>query len=263
MSRVGANGSKKREQRIEKVTKLKLGRIFLIIFVLSALVIFAKKEIEKIDLMAKIAPAITIDSLEIKGCVALDPNVLKDYVALDSSVTILSSKREEIRDELELFAGVKSVKLGSPFSKVLTLTVFEREPIAFAIIDGSIKFVDSEGYLWPFTSGKYWEIPVITGVSDSVDERGIEILKSRDLSRFNKIYNSLENERVIKPIRFDFANRDKIVIQFNGLDYLVKFSNDPGNRITNMWGVIKRFQIDSVDVHHYIDLSYKNVAFYR
>ncbi len=261
--RSGANAEKSRSKKREKISNAKPGRFVLLVVLIAVAGFYGSKGLKKLDLTSKVLPMIEVRSVEIIGANRLDSLSLVDAVGIDSGTTVLSADRADILSRLEEFPGIKSVKMGSRFSKKMKIKVVEREPVAFAIIDGSLYFMGEDGVIWPFTSGGYWEIPVVTGLNDMITEEGVRRIVDRDSSRFFGIVKSFKNELINRPVSFDLSNQDRITVRFNGLEPLVRFSNNPKNRIQNMRGILKKLRSDDVEVRHYIDLSYKNVAFFR
>ncbi len=261
--RSGANAEIKRAEKRDQISRVKPGRYIVIIGLVLTAAYFSVKALKKVDFVSKIAPIIEVEGIDIIGIKQLDSIALADAAGIDSGMTLLSADRKELLAMIRSFPGIASASLGFPFSKRVKVTVVEREPIAFTIIDGRLYFMAEDGVIWPFTSGSYWEIPVLTGVGDTLCDDGVHRITERDLSRFSGIVNSFGSEKWNRPVCFDLSNRDRITVRFNGLVPLVRFSNNPENRMENMRGIIQKLRNDDVEVRHYIDLSYNNVAFFR
>lgn len=262
--RLGTNKSKKLQARKEKLAKLHIGRYVMIVFAIAILYQPSKMLVKKINISEKIKPFISMHSVTIKGCKNLDSTKIYELLELDSTITILSKDRERIKKEVLHYPGVESVKLNNALSKKLVITVKERKPIGISIYDNTPVFIDSLGAVWDFQNGKYWELPVVTGLkieSDSLS--GNLTVSSKELKRFMDIYNTFNGVKENPPIRYDLSDKDMITIKFNGLEPMVRFSSNRKHRVENMRGVIYKLQSSDITAKEYIDLSYNNVAFIR
>jgi len=261
--RVGANAELERSQKSEKIASFKLGRWIIIVVLIAVAGKFGFDAIKKFDIMSKITPVIAVEEIDIIGTNLLDSLSLADAVGIDSGMTLFSADREAVELRVMEFPGVESVQLGSRLSKKLKITIVERQPVAMSVIDGSLYFMSSGGTLWPFTAGEYWDVPVLTGAQDSIYEDGYRRVVERDLNRFTGIMRSFSTDQNHFPVAVNLENRDRISIRVTGFDAVVRFSNETTNRIENMRAIMEKLRRDDVEVRHYIDLSFKNVAFFR
>ncbi len=261
--RVGANAELQKSQKSEKIASFKLGRWILIVVLVAVASKFGFDALKKIDIMSKVTPVIAVEKIEITGAKVLDSLSLAEAVGIDSGMTLFTADREAVEQRVMEYPGVASVKLGSRMSKKLKITITEREAVAMSVIDGSLYFMSSTGTLWPFTAGEYWDVPVLTGARDSIYDDGYRRVIERDLNRFIGIMRSFSVDQSHFPVAVNLENQDRISIRVTGFDAIVRFSNETTNRIENMRAIMEKLRRDDVEVRHYIDLSYKNVAFFR
>ncbi len=264
--RTGANASRKKEQNREKilthVPRVKPGRLVLILIVVSAIGFYGYKFLKSGKIKTMIAPVIVSEGVVINGTVSIDSMTLV-LAAKDTAMTISPKKQHAALKRVREVPGVISAHAGIPFSKVLTISIKERIPVAFVVFQGNLYFMSFDGYIWPFKAGGYWDFPVISGVSCRVSKSGIHRVSDNDLKRYNSIQSTFKKVKDFRPVGFDLSNPDRISVRFNGIEPTIRFGNSPENRLENMNGILEIVRRDDVEVRHYIDLSYKNVAFIR
>lgn len=264
--RTGANAIRKKEQAKEKilthVPRIKPGRFVLLAILLGVAGYHAVKFVKSGKIGAMIAPVVASGGIEIKGVVTLDSLTVIN-AAKDSNMTITPKAQKAALERVKNIPGVASASLGITLAKKTTFTIKERTPVALAVFNGSLYFMSSEGYIWPFKAGSYWDFPVLTGVTCKVSKKGIYRISDNDMKRYRSIMDTFKDEKEIRPVGFDFGNPDRISVRFNGIAPTIRFGNDPQNRLENMNGILEIVRRDDVEVRHYIDLSYKNVAFIR
>jgi len=264
--RTGANASRKKEQTRDKirthVPRVKSGRLIIILALVGFAGYKAVQFVRSGQIGMMISPMVKAEGVVISGISTLD-SLLVATTAKDSAMSITPKSRNRSLKKVVDIPGVASARLGMPFSKTTEIVVKERIPVAFVVFRGSLYFMCAEGYIWPFKSGNYWDVPVLSGVTCSVLKNGVRRISDADMKRYQSILETFKDSKEIRPVGFDFSNPDRISVRINGITPTIRFGNEPTNRLENMNGILAIVRRDDVEVRHYIDLSYKNVAFIR
>jgi len=264
--RTGANAQRKREVHVTKirttVPHVKPGRLLLLLVVLGfagyKVVEFAKSG----KIGAMVAPMVASNGIVLKGVATIDTSVISSVLS-DTGLTISPRSQKRVLNLVRELPGVASAQLGFSLSKQIVITIKERVPVAYVVFKGNLYFMSQDGFIWSFKPGSYWDFPVLSGVTCSVSKSGVRRVVEKDMNRYESILKTFENQKGIRPVGFDLSNPDRLSVRFNGIAPTIRFGNDPEKRLENMNGILEIVRRDDVDVRHYIDLSYKNVAFIR
>ena len=246
------------------VKNFKIGRYLVALIFIYALYLNLWPKIKELGLVDKINPVIEIKGLTVSGFGNVDSALIVDAAGIDSGTTILTAGVDEIRNRVCELGAIADAKVKIKFNRTISISVVEREPIAFVLLDKDLFFVDKTGSVWRFVSGKYWEIPVVVGVVDSVNDDGKRVIDNRSFRALTSL-SVLFKEAAKTGNRvtmYDFRDRDMVSLQLNGLEPMVRVGTDVKSyTIDNIKSIIELLKKSDIKAKDYIDMSYSNVAF--
>lgn len=266
--RRGTNEELKRTQDQEKIVEKKIVRKFFVLFLLCALFYMLYRVAPFAMLTSRVTPLIQISAVTVSGNSYIDSSHIIAVTGIDTTSTFFSVSKDSVRTLVEAIPGIQRAKISrSIITRKVKVRVTERTADYMAIIDGGVFFLDTDGYMWPFNPGKYWEIPVVTGLRDTTDEFGRRSIYPRELERLQRVYSSLTGRKKgvgNRVMALDLSSPDMVSARLNGVIPEVRLQNATlGHARENVDKIVEILKTSDVDARMYIDLSYQNVAFIR
>ena len=187
----------KAQREIRKVRKTKKekfwsgsGKFFLVMIVLYALILGIN---EIVGLGQDQMDNFKAENIEITGNEILSPDNIKelcDYDFKNSKTKDINI--EEIAESLMKSDFIKGVSVTKRLPRTLNITVDERNPIAF-IYGRGLNLIDDQGFLMPVPKiKKSWDLPFISGISESLGKLGEKTTSSQAL-RAETLVSHLQN----------------------------------------------------------------------
>jgi cell division septal protein FtsQ len=108
---------------------------------------------------------------------------------------------------------IDNIKIKKSFNGFVYLKIHERKPIAIVNV-GNIMLVDKNGVLLPFKSQMTFDMPIISGLKDSLGENKIRILKRNDLAKLQSFLAQMQriDEFNTTVSQVDFSRGDRVRI---------------------------------------------------
>jgi cell division septal protein FtsQ len=148
----------------------------------------------------------------------------------------------------------------------LIISVFERKPVAM-IHSGTIYLTDRDGFLWPLASHACWDLPVITGLSDTLAGDRRRLTKS-SVSRLNGLLDAVrEAGEKGNPMRISqavFTSHSSIRLKLESNTAWVELDDSRiPDRLKKARRILALEEKKNGSIPQRINLCYGNLAFVR
>lgn len=220
--RVGANSRKnivarksKRKQAVRKYT----GRCLIaIVCVLAAstTLYLGYGEIKKLLIRFETSALLSVKEIIVKGTTNIPQEDVLSMSGLKTGVKLYSVKEKSVDTLLYRNPWVESVKLIKNFKGILKLEIVERKPVAIVNI-GRVGLVDMHGIVLPLKTGVPSDLPLISGLSDTVDSWGRQVIVADDMKRLREFFKGVEqvDEEMLSTIsQIDMSKTERIRLTF-------------------------------------------------
>jgi len=198
--RLGANVRKKKAERKKRPLRrsgfmryMSTGILYAGLFAAgTALLVRYKDQLPGIDGIAgrlKLKRA-TVESIVMKGAVHETPEEIIRRSGMKLPVTLDQLKREYLYVLSKTSPWIEKVHLMTAKKGTVTLGIVERRPVALVQMrDGAkVALVDAEGVCLPLDPQAVRELPLVSGLADSVGEYGVRRLTAGDCGRMNRFF---------------------------------------------------------------------------
>ena len=108
-----------------------------------------------------------VRTVEVHGIEQVDTAEVLSLAAIQPGISMLDIKRRDIGKRIQNNPWIAKVKVRRKIPHTIVIAVTERIPVAFINL-GSIYMTDKNGFLWPLKSHTYWNLPVISGLTDTL-----------------------------------------------------------------------------------------------
>lgn len=157
-----------------------------------------------------------IERIEVRGSLALVPDELLHRFGLSLPMT-LGELRKQCREKIGAAQPwIEKIQVVRSRGGTATVCVSERTPIAL-LQSGSVRLVDAEGYLLPLRPGVTYDLPLVSGLRDSVAGSGVHRLHGRDqhrLSAFSDELNRCDTAFTRAVSQMDFRGDGRVLLSF-------------------------------------------------
>lgn len=219
VKRVGANrkrNSVSRKKKIGSDIKKRSKTIFvllLLIFCGSALVYGSKKGIGYLKKYIDSSNVLSVNSIVVEGAMISAKDSIQAWCGLNSGMKLYEVAEKRIHDAVKRDAWIENIELKKRLNGLVYLKIHERKPVAVVNV-GEIMLVDKNGILLPFRPGIAMDMPVITGLKDSIGENGRKVLRREHLKRLLAFIGQTAKLEEFNSIvsQVDFSKKDRIRI---------------------------------------------------
>lgn len=270
--RIGANKRHKIAEK-RKITSKKQrgGRKLLftclkVVFLLSGLAAAGFWGVKKaIPYIGKI-DFLKIENITVNGNKHVNTSEVLSLASIEKGVFMLDLKMSDISKKLKKIPWIEKVSIRRKIPNTVMITVFERKPIAFINL-GSVYMTDRSGYLWPLKPNTYWNLPVISGLKDTVAGGTTHRLTREGLLRMNSFFEEVHKvDKGIPPgiAQIDFSEDDIVRIRLESVPVQVALNN--GNiaaSLNNLGEILRTVEETAGKTPRHINLCYNNIAFVR
>lgn len=270
--RIGANKRQKIAEKRKKAPKKHRGSkkllftclkvVFLLSVVAAAGFWGAKKAIAYIDKF----DFLKIENITVNGNKYVNTSEVLSLASIEKGVFMLDLKMSDIRKKLQKIPCIEKVRIRRKIPNTVTITVYERKPIAFVNI-GSVYMTDRTGFLWPLKPNTYWNVPVISGLKDTVIDGTTRRLTGEGLMRMNGFFE--EVNRIDKGIplgiaQIDFSKKDIVRIRLESIPVNVALNSGTiAVGLNNLCEILRTMEGRAEKTPGHINLCYNNIAFVR
>lgn len=270
--RVGANQRMKRKDRkkqIPKNIKGAVGRVFSIgkwlclVLILCIAGFFGSKKamvyMQGIDFL-------TIQNITVVGIENIDTVSILKKAEIEKGISLFSLKISAIKKRLLKENWVKKVRIKRKLPETIVISILEREPMAL-INRGEVYFVDKSGFLWPLKSHTFWNLPIVSGLKDTIDNKGKMKLIKNDIETLEKFLSEIYASKEVSHLtisQLDFSPDNQVQVKFDSSPLTVMFDcKNAGKRVKHLWNILNMVEKNAANMPKYINLCYNNIAFVR
>ena len=134
----------------------------------------------------------TVENDVMQGAVHVTPEEIIRRSGMKLPVTMDQLKREYLYVLSRTSPWIEKVHLMTAKKGAVTLGVVERRPVALVQMrDGAeVALVDAEGVCLPLDPEAVRELPLVSGLADSIGEFGVRRLTSGDCGRMNRFFST-------------------------------------------------------------------------
>lgn len=207
-----------------------------------------------------------VTNFTIQGAKHVDTAEVLTLAAVQPGISIVNLKTSLIRQRILTNPWIEKVSVKRRIPHTIAITVTERKPIAFVNL-GSIYLTDRRGRLWPLKSYTYWNMPVFSGLADTLGGSPDHRLKKEDLARIKMFLRETQqagDEKSIGISQVDFSREDIIAIKLESQALYAELKSGAVKEGMNHLRRILQSREDNAEkIPHHINLCYNNVAFVR
>lgn len=215
--RVGANqrqlsieAKQKDRERIRAIRKkiVKIVLIF-IISVLSVTVLFVGGKY--VLLYTGYEKFATVNAIEVSGLDILQKDEILKIGALNTGMPMLFALKDDHAKKIEEHPWVKRATVSWKLPGKVIVTIKERKPVAL-VNCGTVCITDIDGYLYPIVVGKYWNLPIVSGLEYILESKNLYKLSASSLVKIKTLFKAVNKKqsiylRNISEIVFKNTNR--------------------------------------------------------
>ncbi len=267
--RIGANSRKKyadRKVKVRGAAKKIVLRIIILTLAAAAgvLICFGGfKGINKIAISLKDSSAFDIKAISVQGNSQVETKSVIDKCGIDGKKKIYLVKECSVRAALLKNPWIENVRVIKKIGGKINLVVTERKPIALVNMK-AVYYVDKDGILFPIAKKVISDMPVLSGLEDTIDGNGFHKIRSSDMVRVRTFLSKIEatDENCLQKItQINFTGREKIRLTFQAYSTIVEL--DQANLDMGLRNMIRLEALlqNEVVMPAKINLCYQNLAF--
>ncbi|MGM0442651.1 MAG: cell division protein FtsQ/DivIB [Fibrobacterota bacterium] len=264
--RIGTNEMLRRRERREKIARKKPGRRILFAGMLLVASLWGVPRIDFAWYGMQAASLFRVNSLVITGNSRFSHDEIAAAANLESIEYLSEVDEAAVVRNLTGKDGISAASVDvSYLNRNVHVSVQEHRPRAFVVLDQQVYFMNDSGGLWPFTAGGYFDIPVLYGLRDTIDEAGVHRVTDHDYEVFRRLRATFEKVgRYSSLLSVNMFNRNVMSLSLKGITPEIRVSTDLDSSILgNMETLFSFVKSRDIRVDSYIDLSYNDVAFIR
>jgi hypothetical protein len=205
----------------------------------------------------------SIDRVVVQGSFAMAPEELLRRTGVRLPVTVDKLEKECLKKIAVLNPWIKRARLIGTKRGTATLYLSERRPIALLQL-GSIWLVDEEGICMPLKRGVSYDLPLASGLRDSIGNDGVRRLRASDAKRLATFYNEIgrcDSAFAREVAQLYFGNDGKVGMTLCGTPTIIFMREDAVagglERLARIWAMVATDR----QFPQRIDCSYRNLAF--
>lgn len=207
-----------------------------------------------------------VTNCTVKGVEHVDSAEVVALAAVQPGISMINLKPSTIRKRILKNPWIEKVSVRRKIPHTIAITVVERKPIAFVNL-GSVYLADHRGRLWPLKSYTYWNLPVFSGLADTLIGSTDHRLKTSHLIKmktFLREARPAEDENSLGISQVDFSREGVIGIKLgsNAL-YAELKSNRVREGVKNLQKILETIRNNEKKMPQHVNLCYSNMAFVR
>lgn len=267
--RVGANSRKKKAtRRCKRKHTIRKLMVKVIAFVLIAglgysVIYFGHDRIIRLKKIFEDSALLSVKEIKVKGA----KNVAEDKVlalsGLKPGMKIFRINGKKVDTLLSSNPWVENVKLVRNLSGFISLEINERKPIATVNL-GNIYQIDIHGMVLPLTGGVNLSLPLVSGLKDTVDYLGRQVIKADHLKRLKTFYRQVrdvDGDMMNRISQVDLSDAEKVRITFQSSPTLFELETESLALRLNHLKKLLEVIVDMAQLPARINLCYQNLAF--
>lgn len=266
--RVGANRKRtavSRKKKIGSGIKMGIRKFFFGFVVLTgvvAVVIGSKFGYERFKKSIDNSTMLSVKSIVVEGAMLSAKDSLIARCGLASGMKLYEIAEKKINKAVSSDVWIDNIKIKKHLNGFVYLKIHERKPVAVVNV-GDIMLVDKNGVLLPFRSQITLDMPVISGLKDSLGENKIRILRRNDLSKLQLFISQAQKIDEFNTIvsQVDFSRNDRVRIACKSSKIVVEtIIEHAGNTFEKLRYIENSLTGDNGKPAH-INMMYDDIAF--
>lgn len=267
--RLGINSRKKnaaRKVKVRSAAKKITFRSLLVALIIGVGVMFfigGSRGIKKLVKSVKESKAFDVTGVSVQGNNHVKTKNIIDKCGFNGTTKTYSVKESSIRAALLTNPWIENVKVAKKVDGKVLVSITERKPIAMVNLK-SVYYIDKYGVVFPMAEKVISEMPVVCGLKDTVDSRGIRRICNTDMVSVKTFFHrasAVRNDFLQGITQIDFSDKKKIRLSFQAYSTLVELDQsnlDIGlRRLVRLEGLLQNNPV----MPEKINLCYQNLAF--
>jgi hypothetical protein len=209
------------------------------------------------------SPLFRIESVKVRGIRRLGRQELLSACGVVPDMHMSALCADNVKEQITRSPWIKKASVWRWFPDKVLISVTEREPLALANV-GTVWQMDREGVLMPMRHGEYLNLPVVSGVRDTVKD-GERVICEDDLRcflRFREAVESVEGEWWKRVTQIDFTDETRIRLALEGYPAIIKIDrSDVRQRMNQLWHLLTKLQAEGESAPRTIDIYRHNLAY--
>jgi len=207
-----------------------------------------------------------IQSITVSGNKQVDSATVLSLAGVDKEISMVHLNVSAIRDRLRKNPWIAGASVRRKLPGRLAIVIDERKPIAFVNF-GSISMVDALGYLWPLKPCTYWNLPLISGVKDTLIAGKGRMLTPECIAQVNTFFREMKKIEKTIPLgisQIDFGKEDIVHIRLESSPMRIELNADNlAGGIKNLNEILRTVDSNANGMPRHINLCYNNIAFVK
>jgi len=269
--RIGANRRQKMVARKRKKTPKRTGgiigrmlKVVYVLFIASCIGTVGFLGARKASGLIETIDFLRVKMIEVRGVEHIDTTKVLSLAAIQPGISMLDLKISDIQERIQKNPWVAKVNVRRKIPHTAIIAVTERKPVAFINL-GSIYMTDRKGFLWQLKSHTYWNLPMISGLADTLIDGTCHRLKKdhvEKMNRFLKDMKEIDNRVPLRISQIDFSGEGVVYIKLESspLYALIKSSHVVED-IKKLQEILRTMDEDTEKMPRFVNLCYNNLAF--
>jgi hypothetical protein len=205
----------------------------------------------------------SIDRVVVEGSFAMAPEELLRRAGITLPVTVEKLEKECLKKIAEINPWIEKARLVGSKKGTATLFVSERRPVALLQL-GTVWLVDDAGICMPLKRGVSYNLPLASGLRDSVGNDGIRRLTVSDARRLVTFYSEIDrcdSAFAHTVAQLHFSKGGKVSMTLCGAPTIIFMREDAVagglELLARIWAMVAT----EARFPQRIDCSYRNLVF--
>lgn len=205
-----------------------------------------------------------IEAIEVHGIERVDTATVIALSGITKGKSLLRIEKKQIINNMKKIPWVSEARVKRCFPATVVITIREREPIALIAID-NVYLTDEHGVLIDLPKQQYFNLPVFTGLRDSVVPGGNRVLIDSDKQRLSSFLTQVQKtqpEIAKRLAHASFDNNDNVRIGLEASSVTIALQTSRiSTGIAHLWQVLQSIHAENAQTPKSIDLRYSNMAY--
>jgi cell division septal protein FtsQ len=205
---------------------------------------------------------LSVKSIVVEGAMLSVKDSVIARCGLTSGMKLYKIAEKKINQAACSDVWIDNIKIKKHLNGFVYLSIHERKPIAVVNV-GNIMLVDKNGVLLPFRSRMTLDMPIISGLKDSLGENKIRILKRNDLFKLQSFVAQMQKNDEFNTIvsQVDFSRNDRVRIACKSSKIVIEtVLEHVGNTFDKLRYIENSLTGDNGKPAH-INMMYDDIAF--
>lgn len=207
-----------------------------------------------------------VEKIIVKGVSQLDTSEVISLIKDVKGSFLFDINKNEIRQNILTNPWVKEVFIRRWLPGQLIINIRERKPLALVNF-GQVYLVDDRGYLWQLKPNAYWNLPLVSGLQDTLSsELQGHRLKAEALVRLNsfleEINSLIKNNDIPHISQIDFRGNEIVYLSFSSSLITISLNRKSMDKnLKHLPEILIRIKDKVENQPHHINLCFNNVAY--